>query len=101
MLVVHVHVQVKPEFVHAFKEATIENASNSVSEPGIARFDIIQQLDDPARFILVEVYRSNDASVQHKETVHYAKWRDTVAVMMAAPRTSIKYKNVFPADQGW
>jgi (4S)-4-hydroxy-5-phosphonooxypentane-2,3-dione isomerase len=101
MLVVHVHVQVKPEFVDAFKEATIENASNSAREPGIARFDIIQQLDDPARFILVEVYRTNDASVQHKETVHYAKWRDTVAVMMAAPRTSIKYKNVFPADQGW
>jgi len=101
MLVVHVHVHVKPEFVEAFKQATIENASNSTREPGIARFDVIQQSDDPTRFILVEVYRSQAATLQHKETTHYARWRDTVADMMAEPRTSVKYSNVYPDDAGW
>ena len=101
MNIVHVHVHVKPEFVEAFKQATIENASNSVLEPGIARFDVIQQSDDPTRFILVEVYRSAEASVAHKETAHYAKWRDTVADMLAKPRQGIKFTNVFPEDAGW
>lgn len=96
MNIVHVHVHVKPEFVEAFKQATIENASNSVKEVGIARFDVIQQTDDPTRFILVEVYRSADAPAAHKETAHYAKWRDTVAEMMAEPRQGIKYANIFP-----
>lgn len=101
MLVVHVHVQVKPEFVTAFQQATVENARHSVQEPGIARFDVLQQADDPTRFILVEVYRTPEAPARHKETAHYQVWRDTVAAMMAEPRTSVKYINVFPDDAGW
>lgn len=101
MNIVHVHVHVKPEFVEAFKQATIENASNSVKEPGIARFDVVQQADDPTRFILVEVYRSAEAVVAHKETEHYAKWRDTVTEMMVEPRQGIKFANIFPEDAGW
>ena len=101
MLIVHVHVHVKQEFVEAFRQATIENARNSVQEPGIARFDVIQQADDPTRFVLVEVYRSVETTVQHKETDPYAIWRDTVAEMMAEPRGSVKYGNVFPHDAGW
>ena len=101
MLIVHVFVHVKPESVAAFKAATLENARNSVQEPGIARFDVIQQADDPTRFVLVEVYRTADDPARHKETAHYAAWRDTVADMMAAPRTSVKYANVFPGEDGW
>jgi len=101
MLVVHVHVHVKPESVDAFKAATVENARNSIQEPGIARFDLIQQADDPTRFVLVEVYRTPDDPGRHKETTHYARWRDAVASMMAEPRSSVKYANVFPADAGW
>ena len=101
MLIVHVHARVKPEFVDAFKEATIENARYSVQEPGIARFDVIQQADDPTRFVLVEVYRASEAPAQHKETAHYQVWRDAVTPMMAEPRTSVKYSNIFPADEGW
>ena len=101
MLVVHVHVHVKPESVDAFKAATVENARNSIQEPGIARFDLIQQADDPTRFVLVEVYRTPDDPGRHKETAHYAKWRDAVAPMMAEPRSSVKYANVFPEDAGW
>jgi (4S)-4-hydroxy-5-phosphonooxypentane-2,3-dione isomerase len=97
MNIVHVHVHVKPEFVEAFKQATIENASNSVKEAGIARFDVIQQADDPTRFVLVEIYKTIEASAAHKETAHYAKWRDTVAEMMAEPRQGIKYNNISPA----
>ncbi|MEQ2005512.1 MAG: antibiotic biosynthesis monooxygenase [Limisphaerales bacterium] len=97
MLVVHVHVQVKPECVEAFKAATIANARASVQEPGIARFDVVQQADDPTRFVLVEAYRSADAPARHKETAHYAAWRDAVAPMMAVPRSSVKFGNVFPA----
>lgn len=101
MLIVHVHVHVKPEFVEAFRQATVENAQESVKEPGVARFDLLQQSDDPTRFILVEVYRTPEAPAQHKETAHYQRWRDTVAGMMAEPRTSVKYANVFPPDEGW
>jgi quinol monooxygenase YgiN len=101
MFIVHVHVHIKPEFVQAFKQASLGNARNSVQEPGIARFDVIQQLDEPTRFVLVEVYRTKDDPARHKETVHYAKWRDTVAEMMAEPRSSIKYANIFPDDEGW
>ena len=91
----------KPEFVDAFKRTSLDNARQSILEGGIARFDVIQQSDDPTRFILVEVYRTKDAPAEHKETAHYAKWRDTVADMMAQPRTSIRYGNVFPPDEGW
>lgn len=101
MIVVLVQVHVKAESVDAFRQATIKNASNSVQEPGIARFDVIQQADDPTRFVLVEVYRSQAATVAHKETAHYAVWRDAVASMMAEPRTSVKYGNIFPDDAGW
>lgn len=101
MYIVHVHVHIKPEFVDAFKQATVENASNSVQEEGVARFDVVQQADDPTRFILVEVYKSVEASAAHKETAHYLTWRDIVADMMAEPRQGIKYSNVFPDDGGW
>jgi len=94
MLIVHVHVHVKPDCVDAFKAATIENARNSVQEPGIARFDVVQQPDDPTRFVLIEVYRDAEAPVRHKETQHYQTWRDTVADMMAEPRRSEKFKSV-------
>ena len=101
MLIVHVHVQVKPAHVEAFKTASLDNARHSVQEPGIARFDVIQQADDPTRFVLVEVYRTDEAPAAHKETAHYTKWRDTVADMMAVPRQSTKYRNLFPDDAGW
>jgi len=101
MLIVHVHIRVKAEAVNAFRSATIENASQSVKEPGIARFDFLQQADDPTRFMLVEVYRDGDAPARHKETAHYAKWRDTVVDMMAEPRTSVKFTNVVPEERGW
>jgi len=101
MLVVHVHVHVKPESIEAFREASLANARQSIQEPGIARFDVCQQNDDPARFVLVEVYRTPDDPARHKETEHYATWRDTVADMMAEPRSSVKFTNVFPDDEGW
>ena len=101
MNIVLVHVHVKPEFVDAFKQATKENASNSVKEPGVERFDVIQQVDDGTKFILVEVYKSNEASAAHKETAHYIKWREAVAEMMAEPRQGIKYSNIYPDDKNW
>lgn len=101
MLIVHVHVRVKPECVEAFRQASRENARESVREPGIARFDVVQQADDPTRFVLVEAYRNADAPARHKETAHYARWRDTVVSMMAEPRSSVKFANVFPDDTGW
>ncbi len=101
MFIVHVFVHVKPDQVEAFQTATIENARNSLQEPGFARFDIVQQLDEPSRFVLVEVYRTPDDPARHKETAHYQKWRDTVADMMTEPRKSVKYANVFPDEQAW
>ncbi|HXE10716.1 MAG TPA: putative quinol monooxygenase [Bryobacteraceae bacterium] len=101
MLVVHVHVRVKPEFIEAFRQATIENAAESIKEAGIARFDVLEHSSDAAHFVLVEVYRNTDAPAAHKETPHYQKWRDAVAGMMAEPRTSVKYGNIFPGDKGW
>src|SRR5215211_2261789 len=101
MHIVHVHVHVKPEFVEAFKQVTIENASKSRQEAGIAGFDVIQQTDDPTRFVLVEVYKTADASGAHKETAHYKLWRDAVMKMMAEPRQGIRYANIFPEDANW
>jgi quinol monooxygenase YgiN len=101
MLIVHVHIRVKPEMIEPFKKATIENAANSSQEPGIARFDVIQQTHDPSRFVLVEVYRSEEATVAHKETAHYAAWRDVAEPMMAEERTRVRYTNVFPPDESW
>jgi len=94
MLIVHVHVSVKPDSIEAFKAATIANARESRKEPGIARFEILQQQDDPSRFMLIEIYRTADATAAHKATAHYATWRDTVAPMMAEPRTSVKFGEV-------
>jgi autoinducer 2-degrading protein len=101
MLVVHVHVHVKPEHVEAFKQASVANARESIKEPGIARFDLVQQQDDPTRFVLVEVYRTPQAPAAHKETKHYETWRDAVAPMMAEPRSSVKFGNLFPEDAAW
>jgi quinol monooxygenase YgiN len=101
MFIVHVLVQVKKDKIEEFKKATIENAQNSVKESGIARFDVVQQQDDPTRFVLVEVYRTAEDPAKHKETAHYKKWRDTVADMMAEPRVGIKLNNIFPNDKGW
>ncbi len=101
MIIVHVHVHVKADRVEDFKMASAQNASKSVLEPGIARFDVIQQSDDPTRFVLVEVYRTAQDPGRHKETGHYAAWRDAVADMMESPRTSVKYTNIFPDESGW
>lgn len=96
MLIVHVHIQVKPDQVDAFKAACIENSRNSLQEPGIARFDVLQQQDDPTRFLLVEVYRTAEAPAAHKQTAHYQKWAETVADMMAVPRSSVRFDKVYP-----
>jgi quinol monooxygenase YgiN len=101
MLVVHVHVQVKPDSVTAFKEATLTNARHSLQEPGVRRFDVLEQQDDPTRFVLVEVYRDAAAAAAHKGTQHYPVWRDAVAPMMAEPRHSVKFNTIFPDDQDW
>ncbi|UCD80901.1 MAG: antibiotic biosynthesis monooxygenase [Desulfobacterales bacterium] len=101
MFIVHVFVHVKPQNIEDFKAASIQNARESVKEPGVARFDVIQQKDDPSRFVLVEVYRTSDDPARHKEAAHYQKWRDTVADMMAEPRSAVKYTNIFPDEQGW
>jgi len=101
MFIVHVHVRVQPECVQAFKIATLANARESLKEAGVARFDVVQQAGEATRFVLVEVYRDAAAAAAHKETAHYPVWRDTVAPMMAEPRTSVKFNNVFPDDAGW
>jgi quinol monooxygenase YgiN len=101
MLVVHVQIHVKPGCIETFRAASIANARESVKEPGIARFDVMQDASDPTHFVLVEAYRTPEAPAAHKETAHYMLWRDTVADMMAIPRTSEKFLNCFPEDAGW
>lgn len=101
LFIVHVHVHVLPEFVEAFRTATTVNARASVAEPGVVRFDLCEQHDDPTRFLMVEAYRSPEGAVPHKATAHYAVWRDAVAPMMAEPRVSVKLSNVFPDDEAW
>jgi quinol monooxygenase YgiN len=101
MLIVHVFVHVRPESVDAFIAASQENARQSALEPGVVRFDLIQQADDPTRFVLVEIYRTPDDPARHKETAHYATWRDTVEAMMAEPRRSVKYRALAPAPAAW
>ncbi|VGO17295.1 (4S)-4-hydroxy-5-phosphonooxypentane-2,3-dione isomerase [Pontiella desulfatans] len=100
MFIVHVFIHVKPENTEEFKAATLENVKNSMLEPGIARFDFLQDAD-PNRFVLVEVYRTPADAAAHKETPHYLVWRDTVAPMMAEPRSSTKYTNIAPGEHGW
>ena len=101
MVIVTVHIHVKPEMLDEFKAATLENARNSVKEPGVARFDVLQQLDDPTKFVLVEVYKDEAAVAAHKETSHYFAWRDKALDMMAQPRYGIRYQNIFPDEDGW
>lgn len=101
MLVVHVHVHVKPESVADFQRATLENARASLTEPGVARFDVLQSQSDPTRFVLIEAYKTSEAPLAHKETTHYRIWRDTVADMMAEPRQSEKYEALFPEAPRW
>jgi len=101
MFIVHVFVHVKEGRIDGFKTATIANARESLKEPGVARFDVVQQQDDPRRFVLVEAYRTAADPAKHKETDHYQTWRDAVADMMAEPRRSIKFDEVFPEEAGW
>ena len=101
MLILHVSIHVKPEFVERFLEATRENADNSIREPGIARFDLVRHSEDPHRFALWEVYRTEEAIAAHKTTPHYAKWTEAVAEMMAEPRTRTWYASVYPDDGAW
>lgn len=101
MIIVHVHVHVKPDFIEDFTAATLENARESVAEPGVVRFDVVQQDDDPTRFVLVEIYRTADDPARHKATEHYAAWRDAVGPMMAEPRRSVRYHEIFPEQGAW
>ena len=94
MLIVHVSVHVKDDAIGAFIDASRANAAASLEEPGVARFDVVQALDDPTRFVLVEAYRSEEAAAAHKETDHYATWRDAVAPMMAEPRRSVRFRAI-------
>jgi (4S)-4-hydroxy-5-phosphonooxypentane-2,3-dione isomerase len=96
-----VECRVKPDALAAFAEATAANASSSLEEPGVVRFDVLQDRDDPTRFVLYEVYRDRDGQAAHRETAHYQRWRDTVAAMMAEPRSARKLVNVFPDDDAW
>ena len=102
MLVIHVHARIRPERLDDFLAATLANARESLAEPGVLRFDVIQDQADPAHVVLAEVYRDEQAAAAHKQTPHYAAWRDAVAEMMAEPRQSVRYSAVFPADStGW
>jgi quinol monooxygenase YgiN len=101
MIVVHVSVVVKDDCIEAFTEATKQNAAASLGEPGVARFDVIQSIEEPSKFVLVEVYKTEDAPAAHKDTAHYQLWRDTVADMMAVPRSSVKYTDVYPEPARW
>ncbi len=101
LLVVHVHVHVKPDAVDDFRRATLPNAEASRKEPGVARFDVVQDLEDPTRFVLVEVYRGEAGAAAHKETAHYRTWREAVAPLMAEPRTSRKFAAVSPDAAAW
>jgi len=101
MLVLLVNIKVKPEMVEEFRRATVDNASNSRKEPGVARFDFCQSGEDPTRFILYEAYRTADGHAQHRETAHYKRWKAAVDLMMAEPRTGLKYTSLFPEDSAW
>jgi autoinducer 2-degrading protein len=101
MYIVHVFIHVRPDKLPEFKQATELNAAGSIQEPGIARFDFLQQSDDPTRFLLVEVYRTQDDSAKHKDTPHYNRWREAVEPLLAEPRTRIIYQNIVPNDAGW
>ena len=97
MHILIVQARIKPELIEAFKQATTVNAENSAKEPGVARFDFLQQQDDPTRFVLIEVYRDSNAPAQHKQTAHYLAWAKAVSHMFQEPRTRAFYTNIFPA----
>jgi quinol monooxygenase YgiN len=101
MHIVHVFIHVKDDRIEEFKSATMINAQNSIREPGVTRFDLIQQADDPTRFMLVEVYRTLEDAAIHKNTLHYKHWHEAVGPLMADPRTRIIYRNVYPDESGW
>ncbi len=101
MIIVSVYVSVKQQMTEEFIRATKENAKNSINEPGIIRFDFIRQADSPSDFLLLEVYKNEDAISRHKQTAHYNKWKNTVEDMMSVPRKSIKYTNIFPDEVNW
>ena len=98
MIIVQVYVKVKENYIGEFITATRENARNSLQEPGVVRFDFLQARDDKTAFLLTEIYLDEQAPFAHKETVHYQKWRESVAHMMAEPRQSTKYTELFPQD---
>jgi|SRR6185437_10086824 len=101
MHILHVQVHIKPEFVDAFRDATIENARHSRQEPGCARFDLIQQIDDSTRFVLVEIYRDASSHAAHRDTAHYKSWAEKAADMFAEPRTRAIYRNIDPGDEAY
>jgi quinol monooxygenase YgiN len=101
MHIVHVQIRVKPDCIDAFRTATLANARASLQEPGILRFDVVQQQDDPTRFVLVEVYRAAEDQAQHRLTAHYAAWAGAVGDLLAEPRSALKFTNVFPGEDGW
>jgi (4S)-4-hydroxy-5-phosphonooxypentane-2,3-dione isomerase len=101
MLVLHIFCSVKPEMVEAFKEATVKNAGNSIKEPGVIRFDLLQQQDDPVKFVISEVYKSAGAIAAHKETAHYAEWIRCVEPMLSGTRSKMIYNSIFPEDKNW
>ncbi len=101
MYIVHVFAHIKPDQVEAFKAVTLENAHNSLKEAGIARFDVLQQEDDPTRFVLVEVYRTKADTERHKQTAHYNRWREAVEALQVEPRSKLVYANIFPDERGW
>lgn len=102
MLVLHVNIQIKPEYAEEFIRATADNSANSLKEPGVVRFDLVQNQEDPSCYMLMEIYQNDDALLRHKETAHYARWCATVEKMMAAPRTRMKYTTVIPeSESGW
>ncbi len=101
MYIVHVHIRIKPEYLDEFKKACLENARSSLQEPGVTRFDVIQQSEDPTQFVLVEAYLTTEDQAKHKETRHYNTWRELAEPMMAEPRTRTFYTNIFPSDEDW
>ena len=101
MKIVMVSIHVRADRVDEFRAATLENAQNSLKEPGVARFDFIQEVDDTTRFLLIEVYRSEEAIARHKQTAHYNRWREAVEPLLAEPRTRVVYENIYPDDSGW
>ena len=101
MIIVHINLHTREEMIDAFKEANIKNASNSIKEPGILRFDVLQQEDDPSRFLLVEIYKNEKAVSAHKETEHYAEWLKAAVPMLAEPRSRVFYRNIFPDEKEW